>query len=48
MYSEMRSKLVEVGETASFEREFSGVVGYLTRDLFQTFLKDTITSGKEK
>jgi len=46
MYSEMRSKLVSVGETASFEREFSGVVGYLTRYLFQTFLKDTITSGK--
>tara|TARA_B100000795_G_C22792426_1_gene437604 strand:- start:38 stop:988 length:951 start_codon:yes stop_codon:yes gene_type:complete len=46
MYVEMRFKLIEKGETACFEREFSGVVGYLTRYLFQTFLKDKITIGK--
>lgn len=47
MYAEMRSRLIEKGETVCFEREFSGVVGYLTRYLFQTFLKDKITSDKD-
>jgi hypothetical protein len=47
MYAEMRSRLIEKGETVCFEREFSGVVGYLTRYLFQTFLKDKITPDKD-
>jgi len=47
MYAEMRSRLIEKGETVCFEREFSGAIGYLTRYLFQTFLKDKITAGKQ-
>lgn len=45
-YSVMHSRLIENGETACFEHEFSGVVSYLTRYLFQTFLKDKIIVGK--
>ncbi len=45
-YSVMRSRLIENGETTCFEHEFSGVVSYLTRYLFQAFLKDNITVGK--
>ena len=47
IYSEMRSRLIEKGETTSFDHEFSGVVGYLTRYLFQTFLRDKITAGNQ-
>lgn len=35
VYSEMRTRLNNEGETASFQREFEGVVGFLTEYLFQ-------------
>ena len=35
VYTDMRRRLDTIGETASFQREFGGVVGFLTQYLFQ-------------